>query len=514
MRTFAEKPKATQQTTSAKATVPGPSHFGRSHEVSSILHLQRTIGNQAVQRLLQSNAEERNAVLTGTALPHFGHDFSRIPIHPPTGGEIKTKLAINKPGDEYEQEADRVAEQVMRMPEPRLQRACACDGTCPKWQTERSSHIHERVQATRDGSGDLVQSALPATVNEVLAAPGQPLDSGTRGFMESRFGTSEGRKLLAHELTHVAQHCVGPGETLQRMPASAETTDTPGGWHTVREGESLSLIAADVYGDMMKWPVIYEANIDLIKDPDLIEIGWKLFIPPSDTEAGLARGAIEGMEKAKEQGFSDTCKLNRKDWEPIDDGNFRLKPGRSASKAVLGIFSGTTSIDCAGAVWASLAYAVLQTIGPTRFDNVMGKEGQDNQNLVIGQQVLKAEEGMLQYLIKKPEPKSIADLLPGDAVYFKNTEDIQIKHPGSPWQGENTIYLGDGEFNGHGIDPGTEDEILKRLADEYNKPPTKKEKKHPDYNWRWRWHKVDPSELPGIQWDTVIRLDAEAVDLL
>ncbi|HEY9755042.1 MAG TPA: hypothetical protein V6C97_07775 [Oculatellaceae cyanobacterium] len=31
---------------------------------------------------------------------------------------IQTKLTINQPGDEYEQEADRVAEQVMRMPDP------------------------------------------------------------------------------------------------------------------------------------------------------------------------------------------------------------------------------------------------------------------------------------------------------------------------------------------------------------------------------------------------------------
>ncbi len=262
MRTFAQKPKTTQQTTSSKSTTPGRAHLGQSRDVSSILHLQRTIGNQAVQRLLQSNAEESNAVLTGTALPHFGHDFSRIPIHPPTGGAIKTKLAINKPGDEYEQEADRVAEQVMRMPEPRLQRACACDGTCPKCQTERHSHIHERLQATRVGSGDLVQSALPATVNEVLAAPGQLLDSGTRGFMESRFGhdfsqvrvhtggaaeqssralnaraytvgnkivfgasqfapgTSEGRKLLAHELTHVVQQTGAGGKKIDRSNAS------------------------------------------------------------------------------------------------------------------------------------------------------------------------------------------------------------------------------------------------------------------------------------------------------
>ncbi len=52
MRTFAQKPKATQQTTSAKSTIPGRAHFGQSREVNSILHLQRTIGNQAVQRVL------------------------------------------------------------------------------------------------------------------------------------------------------------------------------------------------------------------------------------------------------------------------------------------------------------------------------------------------------------------------------------------------------------------------------------------------------------------------------
>jgi hypothetical protein len=37
-------------------------------------------------------------------------------------GAIQAKLAISQPGDPYEQEADRVAEQVMRMPEPTVQR--------------------------------------------------------------------------------------------------------------------------------------------------------------------------------------------------------------------------------------------------------------------------------------------------------------------------------------------------------------------------------------------------------
>ena len=56
-----------------------------------ILFLQRTIGNQAVQRLIKS-------------------------------GTLQAKLRIGQPGDKYEQEADRMADAVMRMPELGVQR--------------------------------------------------------------------------------------------------------------------------------------------------------------------------------------------------------------------------------------------------------------------------------------------------------------------------------------------------------------------------------------------------------
>jgi len=52
--------------------------------------LQRSIGNQAVADLYRS-------------------------------GLLQAKLKIGEPHDVYEQEADRVAEQVMRMPEPTVQ---------------------------------------------------------------------------------------------------------------------------------------------------------------------------------------------------------------------------------------------------------------------------------------------------------------------------------------------------------------------------------------------------------
>ena len=61
---------------------------------------------------------------------------------------IQPKLKVGAPNDRFEQEADRVAAQVMRMPEPKLQRACACGGTCAKCQARRRSE-DERVQPQR-----------------------------------------------------------------------------------------------------------------------------------------------------------------------------------------------------------------------------------------------------------------------------------------------------------------------------------------------------------------------------
>ncbi len=192
-----------------------------------VLQLQRAIGNQAVQGLLG------------------------IPTHSPDSGAIQPKLAINEPGDEYEQEADRVSDEVMQLRKPQLPHDCACGGGCPKCQNEHLGQEEERLQTKRAGSGDAGQEALPSNVHEVLRSPGQPLDPAPRAFMESRFGhdfnqvrvhsdataaesasavnalaytvgqdvvfaagryapgTTEGDHLLAHELTHVVQQSGG-----------------------------------------------------------------------------------------------------------------------------------------------------------------------------------------------------------------------------------------------------------------------------------------------------------------
>jgi hypothetical protein len=99
MRTFARKPQAPQRTMPAKSTIPAHPDLGRSRAVNGFLHLQRTMGNQAVQRLLQaqpddletrdgpdhdprsSPAEPLDPATRSFFEPRLGHDFAQVRVH-------------------------------------------------------------------------------------------------------------------------------------------------------------------------------------------------------------------------------------------------------------------------------------------------------------------------------------------------------------------------------------------------------------------------------------------------
>jgi nucleoid-associated protein YgaU len=49
--------------------------------------------------------------------------------------------------------------------------------------------------------------------------------------------------------------------------------------YVVQAGDSLSKISKKFYGNVNSWKRIFEANKDVIKNPDLIQPGWKLQIP-------------------------------------------------------------------------------------------------------------------------------------------------------------------------------------------------------------------------------------------
>ena len=137
MRTLAQKPKTIQQPASPKLKTPSRSFSGHSPEVRSVLHLQHMIGNQAVSQLPRPSVEEHEEGLSIRTAPHgFAHDFSSVPIYAKASESVHPKLRVGSQGDQYEQEADRVADQVMGMPEPRIQRACTCGGGCSTCRKE------------------------------------------------------------------------------------------------------------------------------------------------------------------------------------------------------------------------------------------------------------------------------------------------------------------------------------------------------------------------------------------
>lgn len=49
--------------------------------------------------------------------------------------------------------------------------------------------------------------------------------------------------------------------------------------HTVKSGESLSKIAKHYYGDPMKYTAIFEANTNILSNPDVIHPDQVLVIP-------------------------------------------------------------------------------------------------------------------------------------------------------------------------------------------------------------------------------------------
>jgi outer membrane protein OmpA-like peptidoglycan-associated protein len=270
------RPKAMQpQPSMVVAQRPSQSVVSQAHM------LQQSIGNRAMSRLLAQRAsltrnepgaqesEDKAARMTSrAAAPSW--DFSKIPVFPSghagrfqlaplfpaprLPGPIQAKLKVGAVNDPLEHEADRVADQVMRMPAPEVSVTAA-----PPQVSRKCAECEDEEKLRKKAAGrQATSSEAPASVHGVLRAPGQPLDAATRGFMEPRFGqdfsgvrvhtdatavqsardvnahaytvgrdiafdasrfapaSHEGQRLLAHELTHVVQQSGGAKQRVAR----------------------------------------------------------------------------------------------------------------------------------------------------------------------------------------------------------------------------------------------------------------------------------------------------------
>ncbi len=189
--------------------------------------------------LTPENASPANAALNDPS-----YNFGQIAVQPAPAMEPQTKLRVSQPGDAHEQEADQVADAVLRLP-----------------ATETASSGGDTAAHTTTSQSG-AQEAIPGS-------DGQPLDAATRAYMEPRFGhdfghvrvhsdeqsalaaadyharaytvgsdivfgaqeyeptTTAGQHLLAHELTHVVQQGsdTKAAETVQREPVEAAVPD-------------------------------------------------------------------------------------------------------------------------------------------------------------------------------------------------------------------------------------------------------------------------------------------------
>lgn len=163
--------------------------------------LQRTAGNYAepdtappiVQEVLRSPGQPLDAETRAFLAPRFGHDFSGVQAH--TATKTQTNLTINQPGDRYEQQADRVAQRILQMPERDL-------GTVARYDFS-----HVRVHT----GPKAVESAR--AVNARAYTVGSNIVFGEHQFKPN---TSAGKHLLAHELTHTLQ--ANNDTTIRRIP--------------------------------------------------------------------------------------------------------------------------------------------------------------------------------------------------------------------------------------------------------------------------------------------------------
>lgn len=188
---------------------------------------------------------------------------------------LQTKLAIGASNDPLEQEADRVADQVL---------------SGPSNPAVRSAPPHiQRFTGHATGHADMA----PTSVDRILASPGRPLNPALQQDMEQRFGydfsrvrvhsggaaeqsaldvnahaytvgrdivfaagrfapgTHEGRRLLAHELTHVVQQTIS-GAMLQRQ-STRNVLRHSGRWTDIDSPTVLGLWAKEAAINKLWW---------------------------------------------------------------------------------------------------------------------------------------------------------------------------------------------------------------------------------------------------------------------
>jgi len=84
------------------------------------------------------------------------------------------------------------------------------------------------------------------------------------------------------------------------------------GFYAVKSGDTLAKIAEKLWGNANLWPALYKTNLDTIKDPNRIQVGWSLRVPENpqaivaaSRDLGAPPPAARSGSKAKSKAAED-----------------------------------------------------------------------------------------------------------------------------------------------------------------------------------------------------------------
>jgi nucleoid-associated protein YgaU len=156
------------------------------------------------------------------------------------------------------------------------------DRTDPGLQTEEEAHSPESVlqrlreERSRGGALPILGWRIPwpiiagVLIVFVLAMafilrPGES-DDPTKAAAPTSAPAATAAPAAAAIPTSAAQPTSIPAAPSERI-------------HTVVSGDTLGMLAEKYYDDPSKWTVIFEANGDILEDPDTLQLGQELKIP-------------------------------------------------------------------------------------------------------------------------------------------------------------------------------------------------------------------------------------------
>ncbi|MFP4412507.1 eCIS core domain-containing protein, partial [Coleofasciculus sp.] len=268
-----------------------------------------------------------------------GKDIEQISSE---AGAIQTKLTVGAPGDPYEQEADRVAAQVVSMSAPPdnsapVQRLAQENNPIQRWSLAQSiTPVVQRRLSEQVQTQGLVQRAFQAGGTEASEdlesrlnaskGGGSPLSKEVRAFMEPRFGSdfsgvrvhtgSEAvqmsRQLGAQAFTHERDIFFGEGKS----PGNNELT-----------AHELTHVVQQTGGIQLKQIVSLESNpensvIQRFSWSDVTETAGRIGNTITDVASSVGEQVEEGVNYLTGRPERERAERERPERERDNPGNF------------------------------------------------------------------------------------------------------------------------------------------------------------------------------------------------